>query len=76
MYREDIDADIIVKARLESMMLAFNQQVFPKAKYSLVEVETKLTEHFLFGLASQKGHKIILKYQQERLNKSINEKKK
>jgi len=76
MYREHIDADIIVKARLESMMLAFNQQVFPKAKYSLVEVETRLTENYLFGLASQKGHKLILKYQQERLNKSINDKKK
>ena len=76
MYREDIDADITVKARLESMMMAFNQQVFPKAKYSLVEVETRLTENYLFGLASQKGHKLILKYQQARLNKSINDKKK
>ncbi len=76
MYRTDIDADIIVKARLESMMMAFNQQVFPKAKYSLVEVETRLTEHFLFGLASQKGHKIILKYQQERQKNNFNDKKK
>lgn len=75
-YREDIDTDIIVKVRLESMMMAFNQQVFPKAKYSLVQVETKLTEHFLFGLASLKGHKLILKYQQERLNNNINDKKK
>ena len=76
LYREDVDADIIVKARLENIMLAFNQQVFPKNKYNLVHVETQLTEHFLFGLASQKGHKLILKYQQERIKKNNNETKK
>jgi AcrR family transcriptional regulator len=74
-YREDINIDIIVKARLEAMMLAFNQQVFPKNKYSLVHVETQITEHFLFGLATQKGHKLILKYQQERLKKISNDTK-
>jgi hypothetical protein len=51
------------------MMLAFNQQLFPKNKFSLVVVETQLTEHFLFGLASTKGYKLILKYQQERFKK-------
>ena len=66
LYRAEIDIDIIVKARIENMMLAFNQQLFPKNKFSLVAVETQLTEHFLFGLASPKGHKLILKYQQER----------
>jgi AcrR family transcriptional regulator len=65
-YRNDIDIDVLVKARLETMMLAFNQQLFPNNKFRLVDVETQLTEHFLFGLASLKGHKLILKYQQER----------
>lgn len=69
LYRDDIDVEIMVKTRLETMMLAFNQQLFPKSKFSLVHVETQLTEHFLFGLATQKGHKLILKYQQERIKK-------
>ena len=76
LYREDVDGDIIVKARLETLMLAFNQQIFPKNKYNLVRVETQLTEHFLFGLASQKGYKLILKYQQERIKRNSNETKK
>jgi hypothetical protein len=38
-------------------------------------VETQITEHFLFGLATQKGHKLILKYQQERLKKISNDTK-
>jgi len=76
LYRKEINVDIIVKARLETMMLAFNQQVFPKNKYNLVQVETQLTEHFLFALASLKGFKLILKYQQERIKKNNNETKK
>lgn len=76
LYRPDVDADIMVKLRLESMMLAFNQHVFPQSKYSMIHVETELTEHFLFGLASQKGHKLILKYQQERIKKNSNDTKK
>jgi len=73
-YRPDIDIEILIKARLECMMLPFNQQVFPKNKYRLIEVEVALTEHFLFGLASLKGHKLILKYQQDRIKKNTNEK--
>ncbi len=74
LFREDINIDIIVKARLECMLLAFNQQLFPKSRYTLVEVETQLTEQFLYGLATLKGHKLISKYQQDRLKKQLNEK--
>ena len=75
-YRADINIEVLIKARLETMMLAFNQQIFPKNKFSLVEVEIHLTEHFLFGLASLKGHKLILKYQQDRTKKNSNDTKK
>jgi TetR/AcrR family transcriptional regulator, cholesterol catabolism regulator len=69
LYRPDIDTDILVKARLEIMMLAFNQQVYPKKKYRLIEVETQLTVHFLYGVATSKGYKLITKYQNERTKK-------
>jgi TetR/AcrR family transcriptional regulator, cholesterol catabolism regulator len=75
LYRPDINAEVLIKARLEVMMLPFNQQVYPKNKYRLIDVEIALTEHFLFGLASAKGHKLITKYQQERIKKYGNEKK-
>lgn len=69
LFRTDFDAEVIVKARLETMMLPFNTQLFPKIKYKLVDIETQLTEHYVFGLVNSKGHKLILKYQQERLKK-------
>ncbi|MFM2358502.1 MAG: hypothetical protein RLY16_495, partial [Bacteroidota bacterium] len=70
LYRSDIDIETITKARIEIMLMPFNQQVFPNNKFKLVDVGMQLTEHFLFGLASLKGHKLILKYKQERLKQT------
>lgn len=72
LYRSDIDIEILVKVRLETMMMPFNQQIFPKNRYSLIKVETELTTHFLFGLATVKGYRLITKYQQYRNTKKAN----
>lgn len=69
LYRPEINIDIIAKFRLEAMMIAFNQDVYPASKFNLADLHTTIIEHFLFGVASLKGYKLILKYQQER-NKS------
>jgi AcrR family transcriptional regulator len=66
LYRKELNIEIIAKLRLETMMISFNQEVFPKAKYNLLEVEQQVIEHYLYGIASLKGHKLILKYQQEK----------
>jgi len=66
LYRNDIDIDIMIKLRLETMIMPFNQVLFPKNKYSLIKVTTEFTTNFLFGVASVKGHKLIIKYEQER----------
>ena len=70
LYRDDIDTDILIKLRLETMMMPFNQVLFPKSKYSLIKVETEFTTNFLFGMATIKGHKLITKYQQDRTKKT------
>ncbi|MEO8584195.1 MAG: TetR/AcrR family transcriptional regulator [Flavitalea sp.] len=67
LYRPDINIDIMAKFRLEGMMIAFNQDAFPASKFNLAELQRSIIEHFLFGVASMKGYKLILKYQQERL---------
>ena len=66
LYRTDINTEVIAKIRLETMFLPFNPEVFPKSKFNLVDLEHQLIEHFLFGVATMKGHKLILKYQQQR----------
>ncbi|MBS1510942.1 MAG: TetR/AcrR family transcriptional regulator [Bacteroidetes bacterium] len=69
LYRSEINADILIKMRLETMMIPFNQAVFPKTKYDMVKVANECTFNFIFGMATTKGHKLIIKYQQDRTKK-------
>jgi AcrR family transcriptional regulator len=67
LYRPDLDIDLMTTLRLETLMLPFDQRVFPKNKYNLAVVHEEIIEHFLFGIASIKGYKLILKYKEERI---------
>lgn len=67
LYREDLDVPVLARYRLESMMITFNQDVFPATTFNLVDVSTAMLENFLFGLVSRKGYDLALQYQQERI---------
>jgi AcrR family transcriptional regulator len=73
LYREDINSDVVARIRLETMLFPFNQEIFPKTKFSLIDLEQQMIEYYLFGIASLKGYKLILKYKQERIKKMKNE---
>ncbi|MES2774541.1 MAG: TetR/AcrR family transcriptional regulator [Bacteroidota bacterium] len=67
LYREELHEDIIARMRLVTAFLPFNPDVFSKGKYSMSFVEQELTEHFVYGMATPKGQKLIQKYKQERI---------
>jgi AcrR family transcriptional regulator len=69
LYRPEINVEIMTRYRLESMMLAFNPELFPPSKFNLVTLQQEIIEHFLYGMATLKGYKLILKYKQQRLNR-------
>lgn len=69
LYRADINVDVMCKFRLESMMIPFNVGLFPPGKYNLASVSQQIIEHFLYGLATIKGHKLIQKYNEQRQKK-------
>ncbi len=69
LYRPDISVDVLSKFRLESMMIPFNVAVFPPGKYNLATLSEKIIEHFVYGLATVKGHKLIQKYNEQRQKK-------
>jgi AcrR family transcriptional regulator len=71
LYREDINTDVVAKIRLETIMFPFNPDIFPKTKFNLVDLEQQMIEYYLFGIASLKGYKLILKYKSERLKKEL-----
>lgn len=69
LFRPEINVDVLSKFRIETMMLAFNMDLFPPRKYNLAEVTREIIEHFLYGLSTLKGHKLILKYNEQRQKK-------
>ena len=76
LYRADINTDVLTKFRLESMMIAFNVNVFPPSKYNLAELSEHIIQHFVYGLTTVKGHKLVEKYNQQRQKKMYEESRK
>lgn len=66
LYRQELNVDIITKMRLYTMMLSFNPELYPGSKYNLLEVEYEIIYHFLYGISTAKGIKLIEKYKQKR----------
>lgn len=62
LVRRDININILSTTRLETIDMSFNTQIFPTDKFNLVDVHVALTEHFLYGICTLKGHKLINKY--------------
>jgi TetR/AcrR family transcriptional regulator, cholesterol catabolism regulator len=66
LYREDIDVDVMTRLRLFTMMLSFNPAVFPGNRHNILHIEEELFLHFLRGLATPKGEKLIVRYIKQR----------
>ncbi len=64
LYRPAIDVDTIARLRMVCIDAAFNPDNFPLAKKNLNELQVQLIEHFLYGICTLKGHKLINKYKQ------------
>ena len=69
LYRADIDADVLTRFRLHSLLLAFNPEVYPADPARMVHIEQQLLEHYMYGLATAKGVKLIQKYKNQQHKK-------
>ncbi len=65
-YREDINVEILARLRLGTIMMSMNMDVFPKGQHSVLEIEEEIVMHFIQGIASSKGRKLIEKYKTQR----------
>lgn len=66
-YRKELNVEIITKLRIETMFLPFRQEVFPFSKFSLPEVQKAILEHYLYGLCTLEGQRLIKKYENLRI---------
>jgi hypothetical protein len=64
LYRKDINIKIMAKFRIEQTAMVFNPLIFPPEKYSIKDVQVILLDHFVHGISTLKGHRLINKYKQ------------
>lgn len=70
-YRNEIDEEILARYRIASVFLVFEPSIFPNQNQNIYKILWQLTEHYLHGLATTKGKKLIEKYKKQRINNSI-----
>lgn len=62
LFRAEINPEILAVVRLETIQLAFDDQVFPLDKFNLAQVQLHILEHFIHGLLTDKGRKLYSRY--------------
>lgn len=60
--RLDINLKLLSRLRVELIELAMNGKRMPHNQYGIIEIHTAFTEHFLYGVCTLKGHRLINKY--------------
>ncbi|MBK0403353.1 TetR/AcrR family transcriptional regulator [Adhaeribacter sp. BT258] len=61
-YRADLNIEIMARLRLAEIGIIFNHDTFPPEKFNHQQVQVACLEHYMLGIATLKGHKLINKY--------------
>jgi AcrR family transcriptional regulator len=61
-FRKDIDPEILAVLRVEQIQMSLENFIYPRTRFEFREVQTQLFDHFLNGLTSEKGRKLLKKY--------------
>jgi TetR/AcrR family transcriptional regulator, cholesterol catabolism regulator len=68
-YREEVNADLMARYRLETSMLILQPNLLVNDRNSLISVALEIGEHFLYGIMTAKGEKLYQKYKVKYLKK-------
>ncbi len=60
--RGDINSKIFARLRIKEVEMGFDPTTFPPEKFKIVDVQLALMDHFLHGICTLKGHKMINKH--------------
>lgn len=64
-FRDDVNLEIMATMRLEQVQMAFDNNLFPREKFSFTDVQAQLFDHYIHGLFTDKGRKLYQKYKQK-----------
>ncbi|MFI5135741.1 MAG: TetR/AcrR family transcriptional regulator [Chitinophagales bacterium] len=63
LYRSDINIPILARLRIEEISLGMDPQIYPPHDFELKKVEVELLKHFLYGILTIKGQKLLEQYE-------------
>jgi len=64
LYRKTVNSKILGIMRLEEVEFAMDPSIFPPEKFTIHEVQVQMLEHFLHGICTLRGHRLVNKYLQ------------
>ena len=62
LYRSDMNPEIITRLRMATILLGTNIELFPAHQFRFVDTELEIVTHFLNGIVTPKGARILKKY--------------
>jgi AcrR family transcriptional regulator len=62
LFRQDLNIEVMSRLRLAQIEIVFNPDIFPPGQFNAGEVQLACLEHFMLGIATLKGHKLINQY--------------
>ncbi|MBK5278306.1 MAG: TetR/AcrR family transcriptional regulator [Bacteroidia bacterium] len=70
-FRAEIKTEIIATTRLLMIEVVFDERIFPKDKFNLMEMQSEIFDHFVYGICTEKGRKLYQKYKENQHSESI-----
>lgn len=68
LYRSNLNPEILATLRVESIQWLYDGQIMPTEKFRIIDIQTQMLDHFMYGLLTEKGRKLYEKYKQEPAN--------
>ncbi|MEO6681916.1 MAG: TetR/AcrR family transcriptional regulator [Ginsengibacter sp.] len=65
LYRPELNTEIVAKFRLNTIMFPYNEDIFPRNQFTVLELQNEMIIYHLYGLVTLKGYQLITKYQNE-----------
>ncbi|MFD1184841.1 TetR/AcrR family transcriptional regulator [Pontibacter rugosus] len=64
LYRKDLDVEVMARMRLALIELIFRKDIYPPHQFEISRTQLAVLEHYMLGMATLKGHKLINEYKQ------------
>ena len=64
-FRQEINVEILAIYRVEQVQMTFDENIYPKSKFDLTELQTQLFDHFVYGLLTDQGRTLYKEYQEK-----------